>query len=434
MKEFFAPARHQMTLPNAIANIAGGLIFPAGISAPTLSRRDLSKKYPHLKRRLLDPQLYLATLQGVTCRKACTNLSSYPWFLADGGKSYDSSKQNQSEWKKEAKAQIHKTWKGTYPPPDKIIKSVSSCILFQDQLDCEAIILPAPLTIDMSSDFSLELAWLDTAAEMRKKLAPDRPGYATVALSDTCLRGLDPWKNDLLTIIIDQLTAREFDGAYIVIEQTNEAGYYCTHPNVVAAVLRLVHDLKYGGIRKIVISLFGTAGLLALAAGADAWSVGYYQSARRIRMADFDDHEGRSYPTYYSHALAGEVHLEADLDKINEEGFFEAIEDVTDASEGLVNALHSGENVDSVVAWQYRQANVGSANEHFLTVAARETAMLAGKTKQQCLEHAHAWLKQAESLATDLNTIGGFNPRSALNHQASWLQSFERFIDVTGGD
>jgi hypothetical protein len=433
MKEFYAPARHQMAIPPGIKGITGGIIFPAGINQHTLSRRDLSKKYPHLKRRLLDPQFYLSSLSAFTCRKACVNLSSYPWCLTNGAKAYESSKQSQSEWKAEANALIHRTWKSEIPKAiSEINKVVAKCILFQEQLDCEAIILPCPLTIDFSSDIAVELAWLDVGLALAKQLAPNKPRLATIAISDSCLRSIDPWKNDLLTVIIDQITARTPEGAYIVIEQTNESAHYCANPNTIASLLRLVYELKEGGLQRIVVGLVGMAGLLAIAAGADAWTVGYYQSAQRVRLSDFDDHEGRAFPTYYTHKLAGEIHLENDLDKINEKGFLNRIEDVTPASKELIQALRSAKKVKNVPEWQYKQTNIAAANQHFLMVAARETQILAGKTKRECLQYAYDWLKSSEQLAVDLNSLGGFNPRTSLKHQASWLHSFESFIQATG--
>jgi hypothetical protein len=147
-KILYTPARYKMALPNGIQGVAGGVIFPAGIHAPALTRRGgsaLEKKYPHMKNRLLDPQLYLAGLPAVTCRKACVNLASYGWFLSSGLQAYDSSKQSQSEWKNEAQARIHRGWKGNAPLTDQeLSKSIMSCILLQENLGCEALILPGP--------------------------------------------------------------------------------------------------------------------------------------------------------------------------------------------------------------------------------------------------------------------------------------------------
>src|SRR3954468_11982237 len=106
-KEYFAPARYQMTLPGDIDGVNGGIIFPAGVAYDALVRRNLEKKYPHLRRRLIDPQFYLATLLGAKCRTACVNLASYGWFAVDGFESYDTKKHGkQNQWKKNARTSI----------------------------------------------------------------------------------------------------------------------------------------------------------------------------------------------------------------------------------------------------------------------------------------------------------------------------------------
>ena len=430
-KAFYAPARFKMAIPGEISGISGGLIFPAGIPSPTLIRRDrsdLGRKYPHLKKRLLDPQFYLASLPSALCRKTCVNLASYGWFATDGLKKYESAKQGQSEWKREAMERIHESWQGTIPTSVAHISgAVVKAVVFQQLIGCEGIILPSPLTTELSSDYSVELTWLDLGLQFAETQAAGADRIATIALSDTSLRGLDPWHNDLLTVIIDQITARSPEGVYIVIEQSNEHGYYCAHPNTIGALLRLVYQLKEAGIKRIIVGPIGLAGLLAIAVGADVWTAGWYRGERRVLLADYQDQMGLAVPTYYAHKLAGEIHLEADLDRLVKKGFLNQLEDRTDATTGLLAALRSGRNVSSVPAWQHRKSNIAAATEHFFAVAARETAKLNGQTKVVCLDYAHAWLRGAENLASALYSVGGFNPRTELNHQAAWLQAFERF-------
>lgn len=134
-KSFYAPARYKMAIPEGLTGVGGGLIFPGGIPAPTLIRRDLSEKYPHLKRHLLDPQLYLSSLPAVTCRKTCVNLASYGWFATAGLKPYESKKQSQKEWKQEAMAKIHYVWKGVPPKTEpEINAAVLKCVIIQEML------------------------------------------------------------------------------------------------------------------------------------------------------------------------------------------------------------------------------------------------------------------------------------------------------------
>lgn len=78
MKEFYVSAKYQMKLPAGIAGVAGGVIMPSGVALHTIERRDLAAKYPHLARRLLDPQLYLLGLNPATSRKGLREPSQLP--------------------------------------------------------------------------------------------------------------------------------------------------------------------------------------------------------------------------------------------------------------------------------------------------------------------------------------------------------------------
>src|SRR5262249_8567903 len=147
----------------------------------------------------------------------------------------------------------------------------------------------------------------------------------------------------------------------------------CTHPNTAGAILRLVDALK---AKRIVVGFAGVLGLLAIAVGADTWSTGWYRGERRLRLADFEDQEGRAYPTYYSHPLGGEIHLDADLDRIVSAGTFAILADLTPASERLVGALKAGRPAGSVADWAYLPSNVTAAQTHFLMALVRETKKL----------------------------------------------------------
>jgi hypothetical protein len=237
-----------------------------------------------------------------------------------------------------------------------------------------------------------------------------------------------PVDNALIDAIVDQVTSRAPEGAYLVLEQANEDGYYCTHPNTIGAVLRIIHGLKLGGIGRVVVSFAGTGGLLALAVGADTWSTGWYRGERRLRLVDFEQQEGRAVPAYYSHNLAGEFHLESDLDRATRAGFLPRIADVTVASEGLIRALERGTSTSAVPDWQYRQSNVAASIEHFLTVMSRETGVLSALNNNACLDYAQTWLETADNLASALYSVGSFNSRTSLNHQRSWREAFAQFL------
>jgi hypothetical protein len=426
-KEYFAPARYQMTLPGDVDGVDGGIIFPAGVAYDALVRRNLEKTYPHLQRRLVDPQFYLATLLGAKCRKACVNLASYGWFAADGFESYDTKKHGkQNQWKKNAKNNIHEHWTGTLPTDEKSIENaVRVCVDVQANVGCESIILPGPLMTELFTDFTVEGTWLDAGLRLAADL--ERPRIATVAISDICLRPVPPEKNDLIETIIDQVSAREPEGVYLVIE-TSQEGYYNAHPNTIGSMLRLVHGFKEAGIETVIVSLAGVAGLLALAAGADMMCTAWYRTERRLKLSDFDDQQGRAVPTYYSHALAGEVDLNQDLDRFTAAGLLKELADVTPASRTLLAALRSGRSVSAVADWEYKIGNVTAAREHFMTVMVRETGELAKLSADEQHQRVLNWLTGAEILAKKIASLGDVTGRSEIQHQQPWRVAFEKFL------
>jgi hypothetical protein len=356
------------------------------------------------------------------------NLATYGWFPISSSEGYISSQQTQAQWKKAAMTRIQEEWSGALPATETEIEPyVRSCIELQLKLGCEALIIPGPLTLDYTSDYSRELMWLDSGLSISAEVSPNLPIMATVALSDTCLRGIRPWENPLLDIVIDQVTAR-CTGVYLVIESANENGYYITHRDTVGALLRLVRSFKQGGVQRVFVNFAGVAGLMAAGVGADAWSSGWYRGERRLKLADFEDEMGLAVPTYYSHRLASEIHLDKDLDRIVKRGYLERLVDVTDASAGLITALRSGRGAASVAEWRYGKSNVQAAIGHFLAAAIRDTRQLKELDANARLERTSLWLEEADRLASLLFGIGSFNQRTELMHPAVWLSAWKEFM------
>src|SRR5438445_2976776 len=155
-----------------------------------LERRESEKKYPHLEHRLFYTQLYLAGLDVAATPSHCAKLATYPWFGIKGLPKYSSGKHTQAEWTEAAKDKIVSLWPAA-PPTDLAIiaDSVRDCVDFQRRTGCEAVILPGLLTSDPGTTFAAELTWLDAGlAYCRSMEGFDLPVYATVALTDVCVR------------------------------------------------------------------------------------------------------------------------------------------------------------------------------------------------------------------------------------------------------
>jgi hypothetical protein len=338
---------------------------------------------------------------------------------------------DQNEWKRLLQAEIPRLWRGVYPTGTDLEDSLRLAVTFQERLGVEAIILPSPLTTDPGSDYNLEADWLRRGVQVARAIAPALPAFATVAISDRAVRGEGPWTHELLGIVLDQVTAQEVEGVYLVLEQANEDGYYVTHPNTLGALLRLSYGFASTG-RRVISNFAGTAGLVLLAAGAEGWSSGWYRSERRLRVQDFERDEDEVklvVPAFYSHPLAGEVHMKADFDRIAQAGYLARLADSTPASRGLLEALGNGGSVGAVPEWVHSPSNRRAAIEHFLYAVARETMALGALSSDSAREAAvHEWLRAAVVLAHELYKLGGFNKRTAVNHQEGWLAAYESYL------
>ncbi|WP_420645421.1 hypothetical protein [Candidatus Leptofilum sp.] len=330
---FYANLGYRFKAPNKTEVpllLHGSIILSSAIHMDQLvRRRNLEKQYPHMRRRLFDPQLYLAELDANESSGHCAKLATYPWFGIKDLDRYQSSIQKQSDWKKEIEKDIVKLWPRTTPTDPEIIKnSVAECIDIQCRLGCQAIILPSPLTQNVNSNYSRELVWLDAAIDYVAKAKIRLPIYATIAISDNCLRSTEPFSNTLVDLILDTVSAREINGVYLVLEQDgapNETRH-CANVRVLRTILHMVHIFHHDCQIKVAVNFLGQFGLACLAAGADLWGSGWYKSVYRLRLRDKLG-EGRARPSYWSYAAAMDIHLKNDFDVLNKTGAINTIID-----------------------------------------------------------------------------------------------------------
>jgi hypothetical protein len=432
---FLRSVGYQFSNPSD-AEVDGGIILASKVAKPVLDRRidGLEDDYPHLNRRLLDPQLYLSRLEP-EAQKACMKLASYPWFDANGLDEYDSQKLTQKEWKDQAQADIRKVWPGKEPSSDSsITKCVASCIEYQLQLGVSEIILPAPLTSDASS-YSDELSWLDAGLEYIDDNDIETPVLATIAIQDICLRYQSPSQNQLINTIADSVSAREVDGAYIVLEQSSEdsATRHCGSSNTLWSILSLVHQLARDAGITVGVNYLGAFGLACRAAGAAFWSSGWYKSLYRLRIADIKG-KGRAYPRYWTFPAAIDIHLRSDLDRLANGNLVGTgpLDDVTPASEGLITALSQNRKVSDVADWVYRTSNVTAARDHYYHSVLKQERELGGRSATDMAQEIDEWLSEASKLTSNIvQTIGG-QPETNLNHVQPWCDAFKSYRNQYG--
>lgn len=408
----------------------GSTLLASALPNHTLIRRKLDK-YPHLRRRLFDPQLYMAGISANSdeMRRVCAKLASYSWFGVGGLDKFESGEFRQADWMADAKSKVASAWPGKAPETG-IADRARECIDYQRALGCEAVILPSPLTTEPGTHYGTELEWLDAGLLHTRSLGEQltQPVYATVALSDLCLRLIDAGKNPLLDLVIDQVSAREVDGVYVVVEQTSELAEtkHCSHFRTLWSVLRLVHEFAHDAELAVGVNFVGAFGLACEAAGATWWASNWYKSLYRLRLQDRIA-GGRAYPTYWSHPLTLDINMESDFDALAAASVLSRYEDWTPASEGLLTAAKSGVPASSVGAWAYSPSNVTAAKDHFVLSAIAHEQEYSKLTGTERLDTILDWLKAAMLGATEVATELGAQCKTKLDHVQAWYDAITHY-------
>lgn len=422
---FFANFGYTFNLDESVT-ADGAVLLCSAMPAHQLNRRKIEK--PHLVRRLFDPQLYLAGLEPGVAPKHCVKLATYPWFGAGDLPRFDSGEQRQSEWTDSAVKKIRKSWPGeALTDPDLIAVAAKKCVDFQRSLGTWAILLPSPLTIDFSSDYSCEMEWLDAGLRHVESLADSRvPVFATVAISDTALRlHQEPQKNPLLGVVLDQISARPLDGVYLVVEQSTESAdtRQCNSARTLRSLLYLVHQFSGEAELQVGVNFVGAFGLVCEAAGASWWASNWYKSLHRLRLAD-KLAGGQVFPLYWSGPAAFDINLESDFDLLASVDL-KRIADPTPASAGLLDAARKKTSANRVPAWRYAKSNRIAPINHYLQSAVQmEATHSAIKSRKARFDHVQSWLASAE--ATALWAASELSPKAKtkLGHVSEWHEAF----------
>jgi hypothetical protein len=414
--------------------IRGGIIAASAMPSGQLIRRVRAglRRSPYLQHRLYDPQLYLAGLDRNVASATVATLATHPWFGSHSVPQYDSDKHGSiKEYKDAHETDLIKSWRGTpLTKSAEIAEAIRASVEYQLQIGCEGVILPSPLTTMSAPEYRLETKWLDIGVDVVRELRTVVPVYATIALSDNLLRGIDPFKHSLVHTITSQIASRaELTGAYIVVEQTAETGYACTSCDVLTAMLVIADDLNRGAGRQIITNYLGSFGAVMSAAGAGIWASGYYRSQRRLRLADYEEKVAMAMPRMFSLGLIGDVGLANDLLNAHVNGLGKRVLlPSTDQTESLMQALELGTFPQSVPQWEYRQSNLTAAAAHYLSIHESISRSLDSLESDRRTDFVHRWLKRAAKLAGDLSGIGVNGQYSDIAHQRPWLDAYERWL------
>jgi len=331
------------------------------------------------------------------------------------------------DWRAENSEFVRKSWTRMLPTDDAAIRAASkSAIQFQIEMGCELIVLPVPLIDSLQNLFVEAAQWIDQGIEACKELRVNLPVYATVAITDILLRGTTFSRESIIDTISSHIVTRsELIGAYLVVEQASEDGYCCETFETCEGILLFVDDIVRGGGKRIIVNYAGSFGAVAAAAGAWVFGTGYYRSQRRLRLADFDESEGRTFPRYFSIALMGDVSPDIDIDQINQAGLWKTVRASTEASRLLNQALEMNQSVSSVPTWTYSFSNLAGAIPHYSEVMRAFGKHIGLQSAAERADFMEKILVRASDTALTLQAIAPRLKKTDLSHQAVWLRAFK---------
>lgn len=422
---YFFNARFKFKVPPITPPILGSIVAASAISPVDLQKRQF-EAHTHLRRHLLDPQLYMASIDPALDPKTVARLAAYPWFHGQGVPKYDSGRySNRKDWKKKHEPALVDKWTRTIPTDPATIRAAArSAVEFQLKIGCEVIVLAGPLTTMVDQTLQAELAWIDAGLESCEQLNVKCPVFATIAVSEDVLQA-PALKNPIVHSLSNQVAARnQLAGAYFVLEQLDPNGYFCTSKDALMSLLILVDDLYRGARKNVIVNYVGTFGLVAKAVGAEIWSSGYYLTQRRFSRKRTD---GRARPRYHSMQLAGDIGLEKDLDSIQQATLADKFMTPSNADAVLRAALKKGKTTANVPEWEYSQSNIGAAQEHYLEVASDAGTKLEKMAPAERQKWVHDWLRNAVYLVSVLKQKGLVTAATDTSHQKVWLDVFEEW-------
>ena len=422
---YFYNQRFKFKIPALTRAIKGSIIAASAISAIDLQKRPF-EEHSHLKRRFLDPQLYMASVDAAIDPKTVSRLAAYPWFHGDDVPKYDSDEYStRTQWKKQHWEDLVSKWTRTVPTElNAVKKAARAAVEFQLTLGCEGILLAVPLTTIADQTLQTEIAWIEAGLDACAALKVRQPVFATVALSEAALQ-VPALRNPVLHSFANQVAARsELAGAYVVLEQADKDNYFWTSKDALMSLLIITDDLHRGARKRVLTNYVGTFGLVAKAVGAEIWSSGYYLMQRRFSLRGT---VGRAYPRYHSLSLAGDIGLNEDLDHIQAAGLAGQCMTPSTADAVLRTALGRGRKTSDVNEWECRQSNCTAAQQHYLEVVSAAGDDLESMSLGARRTWVHNWLENALKLARELKRKGLIGTGTTAEHQQVWFDVFNEW-------
>lgn len=382
------------------------------------------KRYPHLRCRLFDPQIYALDLIPSNNFQPCEKLASYDWLndllpnKQDFPNSHDFLREFSRAWLSLPLNNL-----------DFISLLVDQIINFQIEIGCEAIILPGPLTKNSNTDFQQEMIWITKGLESIRSKNIDLPTYATLAISDLALTNEKPQENEFLLLVLDLISTSGVNGVYLIIEQNSEQANdrYLKNPNSLNAALFLVNNFSYVTNFEVIVNFFGPFGIFLKGIGANIWSTNWNKSLVRFRL---NDQEGfAAYPRYWSSVSLFDVHLENDFDLINANKKLHLVRDITEFSSGLFLSASQGNPVSQIPDWNYSQNNTSYAKGHYQASMMKMNNYINSIDRLTLPQKLVDWITSASAAVSDISKILNNSDKLQVSHVHAWEAAVKSFIE-----
>jgi len=346
---------------------------------------------------LLDPQMYLASLDRSDCSKACGRLSSYPWFAVPDVPELEEG-MTLATWHTQLEKNAKENWPGQSPPVERAVALCTQALSFQASLGCSYLILPSPLLTDIADDGILLAHWIDAGLRASQECGLEVPVLATIPVDESILTDTFFAPYGFLDAIVDQVTARDgIHGTYILVNQSNALHPFRMPQSVARAYIELVRRLASAGQEQILVNFADVLGAVCLGVGASGFASGESQSRRRLSLKGLIDVAmARRFPRYYSHATISEFYPETDLDKIVERGLLRQVSDPSPYSRRLLEALAAGRSASEIGSWAENVSNDHTSRRHFLfRLIQAEDELSREATSSSRLTSIRNWLEDA---------------------------------------
>jgi|GEM_PF-3994314 len=376
---------------------------------------------------LFDPQMYLLDyeLEPETHLSLVRRLCTYNFFGITRPE-FNSSEQNQSEYKQGLSENLNEIWKNK-SPHDRIWGDlVEAAIAFQKLFGVSSYILPSILIRDPEDNLDRFFNRLDEASQ---HIPDDKPTYISVALSEAAMAHKPASENELLASLADELTARpEIKHVYIVLASESSNSIRHLNPNAIGGFLALTKLLSENKI-DVLVNFAESLGIAALGFGAGGYGASYYNKGRALRLSDFVETKGRgAYPNFHSTHLAVDFEAENDLVKVRDCHLLKCLKDSwTPASKNLKKALEAGQSPAVIPGWARTKNNTKLARMQF---AHGHSKMGDRKwTPSDVLD----WLQNAEMITDYIDKKTSNNPMSykfKTAHLKVWRKSVEDLVNL----